>query len=79
MNINHSKSMTTLTITLPDDKIDVITAISTIIKNAGGSINIDDDSLTPAEFTLLQEAYKEALMIKDGLKTGMPATELWND
>ena len=44
MNINHSKSMTTLTITLPDDKIDVITAISTIIKNAGGSINIDDDS-----------------------------------
>jgi hypothetical protein len=71
--------MTTLTIQLPDNKSGVIADIADIIKKVGGHIDIDSDDLSPKEFELLQEGYKEALMIKDGLIKGIPASELWND
>jgi formyltetrahydrofolate hydrolase len=71
--------MTTLTIQLPDSEIGVIAAISDIIKNAGGNIVVDNDDLAPAEFELLQEAYKEALLIKDSLKKPIPVSQLWHD
>jgi len=71
--------MITLTIELPDSKTDVIATISTIIKKAGGNIDIDNGDLAPAELSMLQESYKEALMIQAGLKKGIPASELWND
>ena len=70
----------TLTIELPDSAKDVVAAISALIKNAGGKIAVeDDDNLTQAEFELLQESYKEALLIKKGTIKGIPASELWND
>jgi hypothetical protein len=71
--------MTTLTIQLPDNEIGVIETISTLIKKAGGKIEIENDDLTPTEFELLKESYKEALMIKNGTIKGIPASELWND
>jgi hypothetical protein len=71
--------MTTLTIELPDNETDVIATITNMIKNVGGRIDIDNGDVTPAELAMLQESYKEALMIKAGLKEGTPASELWND
>ena len=71
--------MTTLTIQLPDDKKNVIADIADIIKKAGGRIDVDTDDLSAKEFEMLQEAFKEALDIKAGLKKGIPASELWND
>jgi hypothetical protein len=71
--------MTTLTIELPDNETDVIATITNMIKNVGGHIDIDNGDITPAELAMLQESYKEALMIKAGLKRGTPASELWND
>lgn len=62
--------MTTLTIQIADNEVEAITTISNIIKNIGGSIDIENDDLTPKEFDMLQESYKEALMIKDGIKKG---------
>jgi hypothetical protein len=40
--------------------------------------DIDNDDLTLAEFEMLQESYKELLMIKAGLKNATPVSELWN-
>ncbi len=71
--------MTTLTIQIPDGEIDVITTISNIINNVGGKMEVENDDLSQKEFELLQESFKEALLIKDGLKKGIPASELWND
>lgn len=71
--------MVTLTIQVPESEFDAITAISSIIKRVGGSIDIENDDLTPTEFELLQESFKEALLIKDGLKKGISVSELWND
>ena len=71
--------MTTLTIQIADNEVEAITTISNIIKNIGGSIDIENDDLTPKEFDMLQESYKEALMIKDGIKKGIPVSELWNE
>jgi hypothetical protein len=71
--------MTTLTIELPDNETDVIATISNIIKNVGGHIDIDNGDLAPAEFEMLKESYKEALLIKAGKKKATPASELWND
>jgi len=71
--------MTTLTIQLPDSETEVIATISNIIKKAGGQIEIDNDDLEQNEFDQLQASYKEALMIKDGLVKGAPASDLWND
>lgn len=70
--------MTTLTIEIPDSEK---ATISDFIKKRGGNIlNIDsEDDLTEAEFALLQESFKEALLIKKGVVKGIPASELWND
>ena len=71
--------MTTLTIELPDNKTSVIADIADIIKKVGGHMDIDSDDLSPKEFEMLQEGFKEALAIKNGLLKGIPASELWND
>ena len=71
--------MTTLTIQIPDSQTDVINTISNLIKDIGGHMDIESDDLSQKEFELLQESYKEVLMIKDGLKKPTPASELWND
>ncbi len=71
--------MTTLTTQIPDNEIDVINTISDIIKNVGGHIDIDNDDLSPKEFELLQESFREALMIKSGQKKGILVSQLWND
>ena len=70
--------MTTLTIEIPDSEKATIFAF---IKKRGGNIlNIDsEDDLTEAEFALLQESYKEALLIKKGVIKALPVSELWND
>jgi len=70
--------MTTLTIEIPDSEKAIV---SDFIRNRGGNvIEIDsEEDLTESEFTLLQESYKEALLIKDGVIKGIPASELWND
>jgi hypothetical protein len=69
----------TITIELPDTAKDIVAALSTLIKDAGGSISVDDDNLSQAEFDLLQESYREALLIKKGAVKGIPASDLWND
>jgi hypothetical protein len=63
--------MATLTITIPDDGRDII---ADTIKKLGVNILSTDaeEDLTEAEFELLQESYKEALLIKKGI----PASEL---
>ena len=71
--------MTTLTIQLPDSESSIIPTISNLIKKAGGSIIIDNDDLSEAEFAALQEACKEAVLIKEGKLKGIPASDLWND
>lgn len=71
--------MTTLTIQIPDSQTDVINTISNLIKDIGGYIDIENDDLSQKEFELLQESYKEVLMVRDGLKKATPASELWND
>jgi len=68
--------------------------MSSIINNTKGdktypekSVNVsstrveteDDDDLSQKEFELLQESYKELLLVKDGFKTAIPASELWNN
>jgi len=70
--------MTTLTIEIPDNEKAII---SDFIKKRGGNIlNIDsEDDLTDTEFALLQESYKEALLIKKGVIKALPLSELWND
>jgi len=70
--------MTTLTIEIPDSEI---ATISNYIKKRGGSIlNVtSDDDLTEAEFALLQESYKEALLIKKGVIKALPVSELWKE
>ena len=72
--------MTTLTINIPDDSSDIISDITSLVKNAGGEISISfDEGLSEDEMELLKSAYKEALLIKDGKLKGIPASELWND
>lgn len=72
--------MTTLTINIPDSNPAIISEISSIVKNAGGDVSIyNDDDLSADELALLEESYKEALLIKDGKLTGIPVSELWND
>jgi hypothetical protein len=68
--------MTTLTIEIPDNER---ATVSAFIKKKGGNIlNIDsEDDLTEAEFALLQESYKEALLIKKGVLKALPVSELW--
>jgi hypothetical protein len=70
--------MTTLTIDIPDSEIIIV---SDFIKKRGGKVlNVDsDDDLTEAEFALLQESYKEALLIKKGMIKAIPLSELWNE
>jgi len=69
--------MTILTIKIPESELSVV---SEFIKERGGKIlTVDsEDDLTEAEFKLLQESYKEALLIKKGLIKGLPVNELWN-
>ena len=73
--------MTTLTIEIPDSESSIISAITDITKNAGLKISIetDDDKLSEEEFLALQNACKEAVLIKKGLSNSIPASELWND
>ncbi|TFF38850.1 hypothetical protein [Mucilaginibacter psychrotolerans] len=72
--------MTTLTISIPDDSSDIISDITSLVKNAGGEISISsDEGLSEQEMDLLKSSYKEALLIKDGKLKGIPASELWND
>ena len=73
--------MTTLIIQIPDSESSVISAISDIVKNAGGQINIghNDDNLSEQEFYALQDGLKEATLIKKGLAKGIPSSQLWND
>jgi hypothetical protein len=70
--------MTSLTIEIPKSEIAII---SDFIKKRGGNIlNIDlDNDLTEAEFALLQETYREALLIRSGVIKPVPVSELWND
>lgn len=70
--------MTTLTIEIPDSEK---AAIFEFIKKRGGNIlTVDtEDDLTETEFALLQESYKEALLIKKGVVKALPISELWND
>jgi len=70
--------MTTLTIEIPDNEKSAIADF--IIKRGGNILSVnEDDDLTKTEFELLQESYKEALLIKKGIVKGLPASELWND
>jgi hypothetical protein len=72
--------MTTLTINIPDDSLDIISDITSLVKSAGGEISVSlDEGLSDDEMALLKSAYKEALLIKDGKLKGVPASELWND
>jgi len=70
--------MTTLTIEIPDSE--KVTIANFIKKRGGNILNIEsDEDLTEAEFALLQESYKEALLIKKGVIKALPVSELWND
>ena len=73
--------MTTLIIEIPDDKKSILSELTTITKNAGLTVSIDNDNegLSEAEFKSLQEACNEAVLIKKGLSKGMSPSELWND
>ena len=73
--------MTTLIIEIPDNSNDVIAAITDITQKAGLKISIDqdDDGLSENEFKSLENACKEAVLIKKGLSKPIPASELWND
>jgi hypothetical protein len=71
--------MTTVTIELPDNRVDVLATIADIIKNAGGSLEIDNGDLAPRELEMLIEGYKEALAIKEGKQKGIPLCELWHE
>jgi hypothetical protein len=67
-------AMTTLTIEIPDNKR---SSFLEVIKKAGAEIlDIETDDLSEAEFKLLKESYKEALLIRD---SKIPGSELWND
>jgi len=69
--------MITLTIELPDDKVDGVLAT---VEKAGGNVVdfVNDDDLSLNEFRSLQVSYKEALQIRDGKVKAIPALELWN-
>ena len=70
--------MTTLTIEIPDSEKAVI--FDFIKKRGGNIVTVEsDDDLTQAEFDLLQESYKEALLIKKGVIKAVPISELWNE
>ncbi len=70
--------MTTLTIEIPDSEKAVI--FDFIKKRGGNIVTVEaDDDLTQAEFDLLQESYKEALLIKRGTIKSVPISELWNE
>jgi len=70
--------MTTLTIEISDSEKAVIADF--IMKRGGNILSVDDENdLTKTEFELLQESYKEALLIRQGKINGLPASELWND
>jgi len=73
--------MTTLIIEVPDNASDIIAAITDITQKAGLRINIDknDEGLSKKEFKSLENACKEAALIKKGLSKPIPASELWND
>jgi len=73
--------MTTLTIEIPDSESSVIAAITKITQKAGLKISIDtdDDGLSAEEFKKIENACKEAVLIKKGLSKAIPASELWND
>jgi hypothetical protein len=69
--------MTTLTIEIPDNKR---SSFLEVIKKAGAEIlDIETDDLSEAEFKLLKESYKEALLIRDSKIKSAPGSELWND
>lgn len=71
--------MTTLTIEIPDSEK---ANISAIVAKIGGHVlesDSDEENLTSDEFELLQDAYKEALLIKKGIIKSLPISELWND
>ena len=69
--------MTKLTIEIPEsEQIEVFD----FIKQKGGNIlTIDADDLEAEEFALLQESYKEALLIKKGIIKSLPLSELWDE
>ena len=74
--------MTTLTINIPDNSIDIIAAISKLVDKAGGEVSIlssSEDDLSESEFESLKSAYREALLIRDGKSKSIPISELWND
>ena len=70
--------MTTLTIEIPDSEKALI--FKYIKKRGGNILTVDpEEDLTATEFALLQESYKEALLIKSGAVKALPISELWND
>jgi hypothetical protein len=72
--------MTTITINIPDSNKKIISDIANLVKGAGYEVAItNDDDFSDNEFTVLAEAYKEALLIKDGKAKAIPASELWNE
>jgi hypothetical protein len=72
--------MTTLIMEFPDNASSAISSIIKDAEKAGAFVHIEnEEDLSPAEFELLKESYKEALLIKDGVVKAIPASELWND
>lgn len=73
--------MTYLTIEIPDNKLNVIDSISALLKKEGiNTLEIDSEpDLSEREFLLLQEGYKEAMLIKSGKMKPTPISELWNE
>jgi len=73
--------MTYLTIEIPDNKLNVIESISSLLKTEGiNTLQIDSEGdLSEHEFSLLQESFKEVMLIKSGKIKPTPVSELWND
>jgi hypothetical protein len=71
--------MVTLIIHIPDSQAASIDNISSLVRSAGGRPTIENDDLSITEFEMLKESYQEVLMVKAGLKKGIPASKLWND
>jgi hypothetical protein len=73
--------MTTLIIEIPDDNKSILSKLTTITKNAGLKVRVDkdEDNLTESEYTSLENACNEAVLIKKGLSKGILPSDLWND
>jgi hypothetical protein len=72
--------MTVITINVPDNNKNIISDISKMAKKAGyEAIVNNDDDFSAGELALLEEAFREAMLIKAGKIKPIPASELWNE